>query len=188
MTVPIYPLLPEHHHRDVFPTLGRLYAKLMGEHGAEALTVMGDSAGGGMALALTQTLAAEEVPGRLVLLSPWLDAAFGSPEIAAVQERDPLLFVPYLRVLGAAYAGADLVSIATVSPINGPLDHLRRVALFTSTRDVLNPDAHRLRSLAAERAVTVEFHEHDGLVHDWMLLPIPEARAALARVAAFCTG
>jgi acetyl esterase/lipase len=183
VTIPIYPLTPEHSHREVFPTLGRLYSRLVAEHGAGQLTVLGDSAGGGMALALVQTLPTEQAPARLVLLSPWLDATMDNPAIAAVAARDPLLSVPHLRALGECYAGPDSATVPTVSPINGPIGTVRQVSLFTGTRDVLNPDAHRFRELALAHGVAVGFFEYEGMIHDWLLLPLPESRKAIGELA-----
>jgi monoterpene epsilon-lactone hydrolase len=54
--VPIYPLAPGHGYRDVFPTLVSLYRDLVDRVGSGKLALLGDSAGGGMALALAQKL------------------------------------------------------------------------------------------------------------------------------------
>ncbi|MGW4467277.1 alpha/beta hydrolase [Micromonospora sp. NBC_01796] len=184
VTVPIYPLTPEYGHRDVFPTLQRLYRRVAALGAADRLAVVGDSAGAGMALALVQSLPVGEArPGDLVLLSPWLDATMTNPDIPAIAPRDPLLKPAHLRSLGHLYALPDLPSVAEVSPINGPLRDLGRVTLFTGTRDVLNPDARRLRQLAADQGTDIVLREYPGMLHDWVLTPIPEARRVIAEIA-----
>ncbi|MFK3979807.1 alpha/beta hydrolase [Micromonospora sp. NPDC050397] len=183
VTVPIYPLTPEYGHRDVFPTLLRLYRRVVGRMAADRLAVIGDSAGAGMALALVQSLPADTArPGDLVLLSPWLDATMTNPEIPAIARRDPLLNAAHLRSLGHLYALPDLPSVPGVSPINGPLRDLGRVTLFTGTRDVLNPDARRLRQLASEQGTEIVLREYPGMLHDFVLTPIPEARRVVAEI------
>lgn len=188
VTVPIYPLTPEYGHRDVFPTLHRLYRRVAALGSADRLAVVGDSAGAGMALALVQSLpAGDPRPGDLVLLSPWLDATMTNPDIPAIAPRDPLLKPAHLRSLGHLYALPDLPSVAEVSPINGPLRDLGRVTLFTGTRDVLNPDARRLRHLAAEQGTEIVLHEYPGMLHDWVLTPIPEAKRVIGQIADLLT-
>ncbi|MFI6760928.1 alpha/beta hydrolase fold domain-containing protein [Micromonospora sp. NPDC050417] len=183
VTVPIYPLTPEYGHRDIFPTLIRLYQRIAARGAADRLAVVGDSSGAGMALALVQSLPDGTArPGDLVLLSPWLDATMSNPDISAVARRDPLLNAAHLRSLGHLYALPDLPSVPHVSPINGPLDDLGRVTLFTGTRDVLNPDARRLRELAAEQGTDIALHEYPGMLHDWVLTPIPEARRVITEI------
>lgn len=183
VTVPIYPLTPEYGHRDVFPTLLRLYQRVADRMATDRLAVMGDSAGAGMALALVQSLPERTArPGDLVLLSPWLDATMTNPDISAIARRDPLLNAAHLRSLGHLYALPDLPSVPEVSPINGPLADLGRVTLFTGTRDVLNPDARRLRQLAAEQGTEIALHEYPGMLHDWVLTPIPEAKRVLTEI------
>ncbi|GAA3300272.1 alpha/beta hydrolase [Dactylosporangium vinaceum] len=192
VTVPIYPLVPAATHRDVQPVLRSLYQTLADrtEAGAAgALAVMGDSAGAGLALTLVAQLPAGVArPRDLVLLSPYLDVTLSNPQIPAFAPRDPLLRADHLRELGRRYAGGDDPAQPAVSPINGPLDRLGTVTVFTGTRDLLHPDALRFRDLAAAApGTTVLLHQAQDMVHDWMLLPIPEARQVVSRLAAVLT-
>jgi monoterpene epsilon-lactone hydrolase len=183
ITVPIYPLAPEHTHVDVFPTLTRLYREFAA--GKTLLAVAGDSAGGGMALALIQSLPPDiRRPRDLILLSPWLDATMSNPDIAAVAPTDPLLSLDHVTELGRLYAGTDDTSVPTVSPINGPLDRLGNVTVYSGTREILNPDARRFVAKATNAGAKVTLRESPGMIHDWALLPIPEAKATLADVVA----
>jgi acetyl esterase/lipase len=188
VTVPVYPLAPEHTYHDVFPVLLRLYAQAAAGQDPGRLAVMGDSAGAGMALALVQSLPeASPRPGDLILLSPWLDATMTNPGIAAIAPRDPLLNTGHLKALAVMYARPDPPSVPQVSPVNGPLGNLGRVILFTGTRDVFNPDAHRLAELAAGQGTAIDLREYDGMFHDWMLTPVPEARAVMTEIAGILT-
>ena len=58
-TVPIYPLAPEVTAAQTIPAMRALYGELAERYGADTITVMGDSAGGGMSLALAQVILAE---------------------------------------------------------------------------------------------------------------------------------
>ena len=183
ITVPIYPLAPEHTHADVFPTLTRLYRQFAKSE--TLLAVAGDSAGGGMALALVQSLPPDvRRPRDLILLSPWLDATMNNPDIATVAPTDPLLSVDHVTQLGRLYAGTDDPSVPTASPINGSLNDLGNVVIYSGTREILNPDARRFVAKATSAGVKVTLLESPGMIHDWVLLPIPESKATLADVVA----
>ncbi|GAA5168443.1 hypothetical protein GCM10023214_44170 [Amycolatopsis dongchuanensis] len=115
-----------------------------------------------------------------VLLSPTFDLTFANPESARIAPRDPLLKLDHIRALAASYAGPDGPDSGLVSPVRARVDHLGAITIFTGTRDLLNPDAHLARD-APGTQVTVE--ETAGMVHDWMLLPVPEAKTTRAHIA-----
>src|SRR4051794_6648363 len=119
--VPIYGLAPEHTYRDAYPFVAAVYRDLLGEVDASAVTVVGDSAGGGLALGFAQTLEAAGLPQprRLVLLSPWLDLTLGNPELPAVEARDPWLSSTGLREVGRAWAGGGGPTDPRLRPLNG---------------------------------------------------------------------
>jgi acetyl esterase/lipase len=58
-------------------------------------------------------------------------------------------------------------------------------AVFTGTRDILNPDARRMRDTAIGSGVRVDFHEYDGMFHDWIMQPAPEGARARRQLAQF---
>jgi acetyl esterase/lipase len=149
--------------------------------------VMGDSAGGGLALAVAQQLrdAGGTPPDRLVLLSPWLDVTCSHPDQPALARLDRMLGIPGGRVLGRWYAGARAVDDPLASPLFGDLRGLPPIQVFSGTHDVLNPDARRLRDLAARAGATCDLREYPGMFHVWVLLSIPEAKRAFAELAAF---
>ncbi|MGO4329423.1 alpha/beta hydrolase [Cupriavidus sp. 2TAF22] len=184
--VPIYPLAPEHTHREVFAGLMPLYERLVHGHDPAGLTVMGDSAGGGMALALAQLArdAGLALPGRLVLLSPFLDAGGSNPGIDAIEPLDLMLSRPGGIECGRVYAGDDPVTLAQVSPINGSLQGLPPTTLFIGTHDILLPDCRLFRELARQQGLPLRYFEYEGMFHVWMLLPMPEADAAFAQILA----
>ena len=76
VVVPIYPLAPQGTAATVVPAMADLISSQIDQHGAENVSVYGDSAGGGMALAAVQELVrrGDPVPSHMVLISPALDA------------------------------------------------------------------------------------------------------------------
>lgn len=105
---PDYPLTPQHTYRDAFQMVVPVYEKTVQKYAGKPIILMGDSAGGGMSLALAQCQLKHNgvQPLQIILLSPWLDVAMTNPEIKAVDKDAPFLSVEDLKMAGKAYAGA----------------------------------------------------------------------------------
>ena len=180
VTAPNYPHAPEYYVHDVFALMLPLYNELAALGGGSSVTVMGDSSGGGISLALAQRLHEDglELPGCLILLSPWLDATLSNPEIPEFDKIDPFLGVEGLKYGGEVYARDVDPKSYLVSPVYGSLKDLAPISVFIGTRDVFCPDCRKLRYKAAAEGVHIDYREYDGMVHDWMLGPLPEAKQA----------
>jgi acetyl esterase/lipase len=181
-SVPIYPLLPAGSAAKVIPEVTDVAAELLDEAGGENVTLLGDSAGGAMALAVALQIRDRGLPAphAIILISPALDLAFSDPAIADAAPSDPVLGVPGLRAVGPLWCGGLSLDDPLVSPLCGELRGLAPITLFSGTRDVLNADARQLVNKAAEAQVPLDYHEAPGLCHVYPLLPIPEAREAQA--------
>lgn len=179
--VPIYPLAPLATASATVPAMTELLAELVENGAPDRVTLMGDSAGGGMALAVAQQLRDRTglQPGRIVLISPWLDLTVSEPEQREIERRDEMLSRPGLAESGRLYAGDLDVRDPLVSPLFGELVGLAPIHVFTGTDDVLNPDARRLAHTMAENGQEIHLHEAEGMQHCYALLPlIAEGKAA----------
>ncbi|MBO6767492.1 MAG: alpha/beta hydrolase [Erythrobacter sp.] len=180
-TVPIYPLAPENKAEDVLAAMRSLYHELADRYGAKNITVMGDSAGGGMSLALAQLLKSEgaAMPGSLVLYSPWLDATATAEGQRAIEKRDRMLAVSGLEACGAMYRGDLSVDDPRVSPLFGELEGLPPMAIFSGTSDILLVDGRRLAERLGDEGMPEHiYREYEDMFHVWMLLPVPEGKRA----------
>lgn len=181
--IPRYPLAPQGRAEQIVPTAAEVIADLLGEG---PLALGGDSAGGGMALAAAQELRLRGHGGiPLVLSSPWVDVTLSDPAVPAAAALDPWLAPPGLRAAGSVYAGSLGPNDRRVSPIHGPLIGLGPVLILTGTRDVLNPDARRLTAALQAAGGRVDLLEREGLLHNFPLMPIPEAAPARSAIIAF---
>ena len=187
-TVPVYPLAPENKAPEVLAAMHSLYLELAARHGAQNITVMGDSAGGGMSLALAQMLKADggPMPGSLVLYSPWLDATATAEGQRAIERRDRMLAVSGLEACGAMYSGDLARDDPGVSPLFGDLEGLPPIAIFSGTSDILIVDGRRLAKRLDEPGMPEHvYREYKDMFHVWMLLPVPEAKQARSQTVDF---
>lgn len=169
--LPDYPLTPKYTYEDVFKMVIPLYQKLIQEIDVKQIIMMGDSAGGGLALALEEKLGEENnvLPKQLVLISPWLDTRMNNEKISEVQKLDKDLNKESLMVAGIAYAGKVNTDNYLINPIEGPLNQLKNVTIFTGTYDILNPDVHILLKKAEEEGITINLKEYEGAGHIWIV-------------------
>lgn len=186
VTVPIMPLAPAGTASVVVARVAALVASLVATAGASNVSIVGDSSGGGMALAVAMALRDLEVPPlrATVLISPWLDVSGTDPRLAEIAPRDPWLAVPGTHAAGALYRAELGEGDWRVSPIHGSLERLGPITMFSGTRDILNADAHRFLPLAADAGLAVDFHEGEGMIHNYPILPMPEGDAARAVIVA----
>lgn len=187
--VPIFPLAPRGTAAKVVPATGELLRKLLEEAGCAKVTVIGNSAGAGLALAAAQWLrdTGYRQPNRLVLISPGLDASISRPEQVAIAARDPMQDIPGIREAARLYAGDLDVAHPYVSPLNGDLRGLAPMIVFSGTRDLLYPDSVALAAGARAASVPVELHLRRDQPHNYAGLPTPEgqqARAVILRAVA----
>jgi monoterpene epsilon-lactone hydrolase len=183
VVAPIYPLAPECTWSDGLAAVRRVYHRLVGKHGRENIVLCGDSAGGGLALMLVQTLrdAAEPLPAAVVLFSPWLDIGVCGEDQPALEKCDPALTIGFLRAAGRLWAKGLSPSDSRVSPLFGDHHGLPATILFSGTRNILDSDALRL----AKANPLVDHRHYRNMIHVWPAAPIPEARRALDEAAAF---
>jgi epsilon-lactone hydrolase len=183
ITVPIYPLGAAVGAARVVATATEIARQLL-EVEPENVVLMGDSAGGGLALAIAQALRDQGLkPAAIVLISPWLDVAVNHPEQQALEPQDAMLGIPGLREAGRAYAAGLPAQDPRVSPLYGDFQRLPPITVFTGTKDLLNPDSHRLRAACDGAGVRCDLVEAAGMPHDYPLFPSPEGRAARRRIA-----
>jgi acetyl esterase/lipase len=187
VVMPDYPLAPEHTWRDSHDALVDDVASWADRDGGVVLA--GDSAGGGLALALA--LAARD-RGRtpathLVMHAPWVDLTTSTPETREVDAIDPWLFFGKVQAYAGWWAGSpDDLGRPEVSPALADLTGLPRAMMLYGTRDLLHPGCRLLVRRAAEAGWDLTAIEEPDLIHVYGILPFaPEARRAFGQVVGF---
>ncbi|GGF43574.1 esterase [Williamsia phyllosphaerae] len=184
--VPIYGLAPQHTAVQAYDLVGSVYRRLLTDADPSQITLMGDSAGAGLALGFVQQLPIPDLPlpAQVVLVSPWLDATLSNPEIAAVEERDPWLSSVGLREAARAWAGDLPLDDPRVSPIRGPLRGLPPIDIWCGTRDLFLPDVLALTRMIVDGGGQARLTQCEGAIHVYPVLPTPEGKVATREIVA----
>ena len=171
IVAPDYPLTPKYNYKDTISMMETLYKQLIEKIDPSNFIVMGDSAGGGLSLALLEKVGEENIqmPNQTILISTQVDVRLNNPEIEEVEPNDPELNKSALKIAGENYAGKDGIDSYLVNPIDGPLDKLKNVSIFTGTNDILNPDIKILQERAKEVGTEINVYETEGATHVWLL-------------------
>ena len=155
---------------------------------ATSLAVAGDSAGGGLAVALLVATrdAGEAMPAAAVLMSPTVDLTSSGASMTERADQDPISTPAMLRQFASDYlAGADPKN-PLASPLFASLSGLPPLLVQVGTADVLLSDSERLAAAAAGAGVDVTLEIGEGLPHVYpLMLGTPEAAEATEQIGKF---
>lgn len=193
VVVPEYRLAPEHPFPAALRDAAAVWRAVTAGAGAGAAPVLtGDSAGGGLAVALALALrdgtVAAPLPDRLALFSPLLGLRADADSYRTNAERDQLWSrTSALEAADAYLQGLPADSTPLASPLLADPAGLPPVLLFAGTGETLLDDATAFAARAARAQVRVEAHYVPDVPHVWPVLldGDPRSAAALSRVAAF---
>ncbi len=153
------------------------------------IAVIGDSAGGALAVETVRSLPEMGVPSpaALVLISPWLDLSLSGASVATVGDRDPVLRRGWLDRSARDHAAGLHVDDPRISPLFADLRTLPPTLVQVGTDEILLDDSTRFVDRAHAAGVDVELQRFDGFWHDFQLYAkvLKPARGALTDIAAF---
>jgi len=189
--VPRYRLAPEHVYPAALDDARAAYRYLLDVEQVDParLVVLGDSAGGGLALALVQALRDEghPLPAAVVAFSPWADLAVTGASLDENSARCAMFTGDTIRRAAPLYAGPHDPRTPGVSPLYGDFRGFPPLLVHASTDEVLRDDAVRVATRAAAQGVRVELRLWRRVPHVWQFFSavLPEARESLEAMLTF---
>ncbi len=183
LIVPDYGLAPFYDYKAAYRMLDKLYQQIVAKQGSENLILMGESAGGGLALGFALWLKenGRSLPKSLILMSPWLDITMSNPEIPAIE--DVILSVNPLKEAGLLWANGSDPTHYMLSPLNGNFQGLPPVYVFTGGKDMLYPDMLIFEKRMNGICQPVKMYFYPEMFHFWTIVSVfPESKDAMMRV------
>jgi monoterpene epsilon-lactone hydrolase len=185
-----YRLAPEHRFPAAIDDVLAVWRWLRTDQklSAQSLAVAGDSAGGGLSVALLVATrdAGEALPAAAVLMSPTVDLTSSGASMTERVDQDPFSTPALLRQLASSYlAGAD-PRTPLASPLFASMTGLPPLLIQVGTADLLLSDAERLAAAASAAGVDVTLEVREGLPHVYpIMLGTPEAAEATEQTGKF---
>jgi acetyl esterase/lipase len=186
-----YRLAPEHPFPAACDDALTAWRRLRKEgYPAKRIAVGGDSAGGGLTLALIGELKrlGEDLPACAWLVSPWTDLAMSGATLVSKSAVDPLIHKEYLSELAGAYAPAGMDRRdPRVSPLYADLKGMPPTLIQVGSAETLLDDAARFAAAAGEADVLVTLEIWPHMIHAWPVwnARLEPGRRALANAGSF---
>jgi monoterpene epsilon-lactone hydrolase len=185
-----YRRAPEHPFPAGLDDAVHAYRWLVGTAGIapEKLAIVGDSAGGGLALATALALREAGdigMPGALAVMSPWVDLACDTASL--VNSTDPLMQPGPVKLMAMAYLAGQDARSPRISPLYAELSGLPRMLIQVGGAEGLRDDGERFAARAKAAGVDVTLEVWDEMFHAWQLFAImlDDGQRAIARIGEF---
>lgn len=182
---PIYPKVPHFNYQDTYPKMLNFYKEILESvESSNQLTIIGDSAGGNIALGLIQLLKRDHLPQPqdIILLSACVDISLENPLIHDYEENDPMLASEGMEVITKIWAADKDIKDPLISPIYGDFQGSSKITHFIGTHESLYPDAIQFDEQLTEQGVAITTFVYPKMNHVFVVMPIPEALDAQQKI------
>lgn len=153
------------------------------------IALAGDSAGGGLVLALLLRLrdSALPLPACAVCFSPWADLAGTGESIRANANIDDMFYPQNIPEFAAAYVGEESAENPYISPVFGDFSGLPPILFHVGSTEILLDDSRHIHQKIHDAGGAGELEIYDDIFHGWQMLVglVPEARDSLRKAAGF---
>ncbi len=186
-----YRLAPENPYPAALDDVRTAYSWLLAQ-GVEPCQIIlaGDSAGGGLALALLASLrdSGEPLPAGAVCISPWTDLALSGASMQEKAKADRVLDPQSLQKYAGMYAADHALETPYISPLYANPHDFPPLLIQVGADEILLDDALRFAVKARAVGVDVALEVWDGMFHVFQMVAVlPETQEAVANIAEFVT-
>jgi salicylate hydroxylase len=182
-----YRLAPEHPYPAAIDDAVAAYRALLGRGiPASSILLSGESAGGGLAVAVVLALrmAGDALPAGILAVAPFADLTLSGESVRAFNGDDPAANRDLLTFMGASYFQGHEPKDPLVSPLFGDLSGLPPVFVTAAQGEVLLSDATRLAERAQKSGVDVTLRLVEDSVHVYTVFPfLPETKSTMDEIA-----
>jgi len=180
-----YPKAPENKIAYISENIDSVYRIALENYLPNKISFIGDSAGGTLVTSLIQRLIKNniEIPNKIILVSPVMDASMSNTEIGKVDNIDPMLSKNgVLSAKKMCVENNDLKNVM-ISPLYGNFENFPQTILFLAENDITYPDQKLAVQKLIKAKVNLEIIEGKNMPHIWPLLPVmKEAKTSLNKI------
>jgi monoterpene epsilon-lactone hydrolase len=152
------------------------------------ISLIGDSAGAGLSLALLAGLLKKKlpIPACSILISPWIDLECKNTSMIENAPKDPMLSPAILKTTARLYTDKDL-SNSSISPINNDFSGICPILIQAGEHEVLIDDSKILAKKLKKTGATVELEVWEDMFHVWHYFSkyLSEGRDAINNIGNF---
>lgn len=177
--------MPKYNYQHTYPRLINLYKEILTSvEDPKQITIIGDSAGGNISLALAHYFKSQDIPQpkNIILISGNVDMVLDNPEIPAYERKDPMLAAEGFDVIRRMWAADKNLEDPIISPIYGDFHGLAKITQFIGTHEALYPDAIKFAKMLNDQGIEQQTFVYPKMNHAFVLLPIPEANDAYHKI------
>ncbi|MEZ5008866.1 MAG: alpha/beta hydrolase [Chitinophagales bacterium] len=183
-----YRLAPDYPYPAALEDALSAYNELLAQ-GHKNIFLAGDSAGGGLCMALMLKLKKQRkpMPKGATLISPWTDLAMTGESIRTKIYNDPLIDPKVLKYFAGLYIGEDSPTNPYISPLYGDLSQLPPILIQVGGNEVILDDSTRLAKKLKKNGCEVELEVWENMFHVWHYLGgvLPESKDAIDSIGSF---
>ena len=188
--LPEYRLAPEHPFPAAVEDSVNVYRALL-QQGYEPgnIVVGGDSAGGGLTVAMLLSLrdAGDPLPGAVILLSPWLDLSGQGESMITRADQDPWFHAQDLATITRHYCDEGQLTNALASPVFADASGFPQTLIQVGNDELLLSDSERFAGNIRAGGGQVEVDVWPHMWHVWQMCIglMPESRRAVEKLGAY---
>lgn len=180
-----YPKAPENDIKEISKNIDEVYKEVLAKYPSHEISLVGDSVGATLIAALTQRLVQSKIqlPNKIILVSPVMDASLSNPEIDRIDPLDPMLSKKGILSAKKMCAKDMELNNPMISPLHGSFEGFPTTMIFLGSHDIAYPDQKLTLEKMKQAKVEVEAIEGEQMPHIWPFLPVmKEAKLAFKEI------